>query len=166
MNSEWKSRYGMVEAARAAGQVALGYFDMNIAVEQKPDESPVTIADREAEQTLARDLSPSILMTASSARSSARRGSSGYRWIIDPTTDARFIRNIPHCPRSLASNTRGDDASSYAPADGRCSVPFAATAHTRTTAASASPMWRRSTRRSPATPDISTSGRPARSGSS
>ena len=54
MNPEWRNRYEMaVEAARQAGQLALRYFDQAIQVEWKPDHSPVTVADREAEQLLA-----------------------------------------------------------------------------------------------------------------
>ena len=39
-------------AARAAGQHTLKYFQQGIAIELKADQSPVTIADREAEQLL------------------------------------------------------------------------------------------------------------------
>ena len=53
MNAEWKSRYEEgVLAAQEAGQVALRYFDTGVAVETKADQSPVTIADRSAEEAL------------------------------------------------------------------------------------------------------------------
>lgn len=40
----------VTEAARVAGAVALGYYRRGVGVETKGDDSPVTIADREAEQ--------------------------------------------------------------------------------------------------------------------
>jgi len=124
MNLEWKSRYEvMVEAARAAGQVALGYFDKNIAVEQKPDESPVTIADREAEQTLRERLIAAYPNDSFLGEEFGEtRGSSGYRWIIDPIDGTRcFVRNIPHWSTLVGLEYQGEMIAgvSYAPADGQ-----------------------------------------------
>src|SRR5436309_3318354 len=42
-----------VDAARAAGRIALKYFRGDFDVARKPDDTPVTQADREAEQTIA-----------------------------------------------------------------------------------------------------------------
>ncbi len=57
MNAEWRNRYeSAVEAAHQAGQLALRYFDSSLTIEWKSDCSPVTIADREAEQLLRRTL--------------------------------------------------------------------------------------------------------------
>ena len=53
MNPDWRSRYEVaVQAARAAGQLALRYYEANLNVEWKADQSPVTVADREAEALL------------------------------------------------------------------------------------------------------------------
>ena len=53
MNPDWRSRYEVaIEAAREAGQLALKYFTGAVTVEWKPDQSPVTVADREAEGIL------------------------------------------------------------------------------------------------------------------
>src|SRR5436190_21393386 len=41
-----------VDAARAAGQIALKYFHEGVEVTLKPDATPVTRADREAEQAI------------------------------------------------------------------------------------------------------------------
>ncbi len=41
-------------AAKQAGRLVMGHFDQNVAVERKSDNSPVTIADREAEQLIRR----------------------------------------------------------------------------------------------------------------
>ena len=47
----------MVEAARAGGAVALEHYRRELAVSLKPDRSPVTEADREAERTIAAPVS-------------------------------------------------------------------------------------------------------------
>ena len=58
MNSDWSARYERaIDITRKAGQVALRYFDTGLEVEYKGDQSPVTIADRETEQTLRAALS-------------------------------------------------------------------------------------------------------------
>ena len=61
--SEIQSRLDFaVEAARAAGEITLRYFRRaDLAVERKADDSPVTLADREAEAYL-RDGDPAALM--------------------------------------------------------------------------------------------------------
>ena len=40
------------ELARASGEIIMRYFRSGVAVETKVDESPVTIADREAEEVM------------------------------------------------------------------------------------------------------------------
>ncbi|MBT8467590.1 MAG: hypothetical protein KJN97_02470, partial [Deltaproteobacteria bacterium] len=40
------------EVARRAGDAALKHFQQGVVPEKKPDRSPVTIADREAEQII------------------------------------------------------------------------------------------------------------------
>ena len=46
----------MVDAARAGGEVALAHFRRGTEATRKPDGSPVTEADREAEEVIARTL--------------------------------------------------------------------------------------------------------------
>src|SRR5215213_9113810 len=124
MNSDWRCRYEvMVEAARAAGQVALGYFDRGVAVQWKEDQSPVTIADRSAEQALRQRLSgafPNDGFLGEEFGDSP--GSTGYRWIIDPIDGTRcFVRNIPHWATLVGLEYKGEMIAgvSYAPADGQ-----------------------------------------------
>jgi histidinol-phosphatase len=123
MNADSRARYEvMVEAARAAGQIALGYFESNVAIEWKADVSPVTIADRNAEQHL---------RTALQARFPGdgylgeefgdTPGTTGYRWIIDPIDGTRcFVRGIPHWATLVGLEYRGEMIAglSYAPAEG------------------------------------------------
>jgi len=98
MDANWRNRYEIaVTAAREAGQLALGYFDANVKIEWKRDESPVTVADREAEQLLRATLLrafPNDGFLGEEFGDSP--GTSGFRWIIDPIDGTRnFVRNIP-----------------------------------------------------------------------
>jgi histidinol-phosphatase len=98
MNPEWRSRYEIaLGAAREAGQFALGHFDSGVAVEWKEDRSPVTLADRGAEQLLRTRLLAAFPGDGFlGEESGALAGVSGYRWIIDPIDGTRnFVRGIP-----------------------------------------------------------------------
>jgi histidinol-phosphatase len=98
VNPEWRNRYEVaVEAARQAGQLALRYFDASVAVEWKADQSPVTVADREAEALLRRTLRAAFPGDGFLGEEHGEEpGTSGYRWIIDPIDGTRsFVRGIP-----------------------------------------------------------------------
>jgi histidinol-phosphatase len=98
MNTEWRNRHEVaLQAARAAGEYALGYFDHDIAVEWKADHSPVTLADRGAEQLLRKELLGRFPGDGFLGEEFGDTpGSSGYRWIIDPIDGTRsFVRGIP-----------------------------------------------------------------------
>jgi histidinol-phosphatase len=98
LHPEWRTRYeAAVEAAREAGRLALGYFDGAFTVEWKSDRSPVTVADREAEQLLRRALLGAFPQDGFLGEESGDTpGSSGFRWIIDPIDGTRsFVRGIP-----------------------------------------------------------------------
>src|ERR1700704_2417381 len=98
MNPEWKARHeAAIEAAQLAGQLALRYFTESVAVEWKHDQSPVTIADREAEQQLRTELLSRFPDDAFLGEESGEQpGTSGFRWIIDPIDGTRsFVRGIP-----------------------------------------------------------------------
>ncbi len=83
--------------ADAAGDVIRPYFRTPIAVEDKPDESPVTIADRETEaaiRSMIRDHHPDhgiIGEEHGSERADAR-----HVWVIDPIDGTKsFISGVP-----------------------------------------------------------------------
>jgi histidinol-phosphatase len=98
MNPEWRARYEVaIEAAERAGQLALQYFDVGLAVEWKQDHSPVTIADREAEALLRTTLLGKFPGDGFLGEESGDTpGSSGFRWIIDPIDGTRsFVRGVP-----------------------------------------------------------------------
>ncbi len=86
-----------IDAAHDAGRLALGYYDANVKVEWKENQTPVTIADKKAE-----DLLRSRLLGLFSQdgflgeESGSVTGTSGFRWIIDPIDGTRsFVRGIP-----------------------------------------------------------------------
>lgn len=98
MNAEWKSRYeAALEATRKAGDFALGHFDAGVQVEWKPDQSPVTLADRGAENMLRTLLLGKFPNDGFLGEEFGDHpGSSGFRWIIDPIDGTRnFVRGIP-----------------------------------------------------------------------
>jgi len=98
LNPDWRNRYETaVEAARRAGAVSLKYFDTDVAVEWKADESPVTVADRETEQHLRSALHKAFPGDGFLGEEYGDTpGSTGYRWIIDPIDGTRsFVRGVP-----------------------------------------------------------------------
>ncbi|MCI0464443.1 MAG: histidinol phosphate phosphatase [Gemmataceae bacterium] len=98
MNPEWKARYeAAVETAQKAGRLALGYFEAGATVEWKQDQSPVTIADRQAEELLRTTLLGRFPRDGFLGEESGDTpGTSGYRWIVDPVDGTRsFVRGVP-----------------------------------------------------------------------
>ncbi len=84
--------------AREAGQLTLQYFQApDLTVEQKDDFSPVTVADREAEQLLRRRIAERFKNDGVLGEEFPEHpGTSGYRWIVDPIDGTRsFIRGVP-----------------------------------------------------------------------
>jgi histidinol-phosphatase len=111
MNADWRNRYEVgVRAAYAAGQAALRYFDQSVAVEWKRDESPVTVADREAEQLLRTTLLAAFPHDGFLGEEFGDTpGTTGYRWIIDPIDGTRnFVRNIPLWGTLVGLTYRGE----------------------------------------------------------
>lgn len=87
-----------VAAARKAGDLTLSYFQRDdLGVEIKADDSPVTVADRGAEQLLRREIAavfPSDGILGEEFGEQA--GTSGYRWILDPIDGTKsFISGVP-----------------------------------------------------------------------
>jgi histidinol-phosphatase len=80
--------------ARKAGALALEIREGGLGVEIKPDESPVTIADRACEKLIVEELQSVFpedgLLGEEGA---ARKSTNGRQWIIDPIDGTRdFIR--------------------------------------------------------------------------
>ncbi len=87
----------VTEVARVAGSVALRHFRTSITVDTKRDGSPVTIADRQAEESArawisARFPNDEIL----GEEFGFTPGALGRRWFIDPIDGTKtFVRGVP-----------------------------------------------------------------------
>ncbi|HYC51407.1 MAG TPA: histidinol-phosphatase [Gemmatimonadaceae bacterium] len=98
------------EVARLTGDVALGMFASDIAVETKDDGSPVTRADRAAE-SIARDWIAKRFPDHGvlGEEFAAVNPDAELRWIIDPIDGtASFIRGVPLWG-TLIALARGED---------------------------------------------------------
>jgi histidinol-phosphatase len=83
--------------AQEAGALALDYARRGVTAETKPDESPVTAADRASEklivETLSREFPDDGILGEEGANRESR---SGRRWIVDPIDGTKdFVRGIP-----------------------------------------------------------------------
>jgi histidinol-phosphatase len=100
----------VAEVARLTGQVALKHYRTGVDVETKRDGSPVTIADREAEEAArawisARFPNDSIL----GEEFGAIGDEFAQRWIIDPIDGTKtFVRGVPLWG-TLIAVARGED---------------------------------------------------------
>lgn len=86
-----------VQLARMAGQSTLNYFGKQVDVERKGDNSPVTIADKQAEQLIRAELAKRFPEDAILGEEFGElAGSSEYQWIIDPIDGTKsFITGVP-----------------------------------------------------------------------
>lgn len=86
-----------IDLARAAGRVTLEYFRRGVVVEEKPDHTPVTVADRETEVFLREQIRRrypwhGILGEEFGEQS----GNSPWRWVLDPIDGTRaFVHGVP-----------------------------------------------------------------------
>src|SRR5262249_19781013 len=86
----------MVAAARAGGDVALAHYRRGVAASLKPDRSPVTVADREAEETIVAALHAEFPDHGVLGEELGAHGRSEARFIVDPIDGTRnFVRSIP-----------------------------------------------------------------------
>jgi histidinol-phosphatase len=99
----------MVEAARAAGAVALAYYRAGFEVAVKPDQTPVTQADREAEQIIVDILGRAFPDCGFLGEEFGAAGSAERRFVIDPIDGTRnFVRRIPYWATLIALEEGGE----------------------------------------------------------
>jgi len=87
-----------VEAAREAGRITLEYFRReDLEVQRKEDDSPVTVADRRAEEHLRRRIGEVFPDDAVLGEELPEvPGKSPFRWILDPIDGTKsFIHGVP-----------------------------------------------------------------------
>ena len=97
-STDLTKRYELAQrAASAAGRLTLRYFRQEIQVHRKADDSPVTIADREAEKLLRYEIAKSFPADAIVGEEYPETpGTSGFRWILDPIDGTKsFISGVP-----------------------------------------------------------------------
>lgn len=87
----------VADVARVAGDVALRYFKSGLAVDTKGDGSPVTIADRTAEEVARRWIAERFPDDAVLGEEFGACGDDRQRrWFIDPIDGTKtFVRGVP-----------------------------------------------------------------------
>lgn len=85
------------DVALRAGRLALQYAAQGVLREDKSDDSPVTVADRECEQLIVSELRAAFPGDGFLGEEGADHGgTSGRRWIVDPIDGTRdFVRGLP-----------------------------------------------------------------------
>ncbi len=86
-----------LDAAWQAGRITLGYFQAGVAAERKADNTPVTIADRQAEQKL-RELIERYWPDHGiiGEEFGSQETPSGLTWILDPIDGTKsFVHGVP-----------------------------------------------------------------------
>ena len=87
-----------VETVHAAGRLTLAYFQTGIQPEFKKDDSPVTIADRKAEELIRARIEKKYPRHAIVGEEHGDKPVDGatHRWFIDPIDGTKsFIRGVP-----------------------------------------------------------------------
>ncbi|MGH7358463.1 MAG: inositol monophosphatase family protein [Candidatus Rokuibacteriota bacterium] len=98
-----------LDAARAAGAIALRYFRGDVRVMQKADQTPVTQADQEAEATIVERLRTSFPDIGFLGEEFGAQGAQARRWIVDPIDGTKnFVRGIPYWATLLALEEEGE----------------------------------------------------------
>jgi histidinol-phosphatase len=100
-----------VDVARAAGELTLRWFQAaDLAVDSKPDGTPVTAADRAAERLVRErlaELFPADGIVGEEEPETA--GTSERRWIVDPIDGTKaFVRGYPMFSTQIALMHRGE----------------------------------------------------------
>jgi histidinol-phosphatase len=99
-----------VEVAWRAGRAALAHYQTGIASETKADASPVTAADRAAEQVARQLIAARFPADAVLGEEEGEtRAGAARRWIIDPIDGTRtFVRGVPLFGVLLALEVEGE----------------------------------------------------------
>ena len=97
-----------VEAARAAGEVALKYYRSGFDVSIKADDTPVTQADRGAEEAIVEVLGRAFPTHGFLGEEFGAKGDQQTRWIIDPIDGTKnFVRHVPVWATLIALEEHG-----------------------------------------------------------
>lgn len=108
----------VIEAAKAGAKKALQYFSKNPQVIIKPDNTPVTIADKECEQEIIKVILKNFPNSSFLAEESGTTEGNDFVWVIDPIDATKsFIRGLPFWGIQIALAKKGEIVLgvSYAP---------------------------------------------------
>ncbi|MGH8115965.1 MAG: inositol monophosphatase family protein [Rhodanobacteraceae bacterium] len=98
-----------LSAARDAGKRIMRYFGRGVAVEFKADATPVTIADREAEDIIRATLRRAFPGHAILGEERGREGDSEFLWLVDPLDGTKsFVRGTPFFSTQIALQRAGE----------------------------------------------------------
>jgi histidinol-phosphatase len=98
------------EAAAAAAEVILHYWRKGVDVELKSDDTPVTVADREAELAIRRILTAALPQAAIYGEEFGLDGArDGLLWLVDPLDGTKsFVRRTPFFSTQIALMHAGE----------------------------------------------------------
>jgi histidinol phosphatase-like enzyme (inositol monophosphatase family) len=98
-----------VEAAHLGGRRTLAHFNAGVEVEDKADDTPVTVADRDAETAIRGFLSKHYpTHTIVGEEHPDAPGDPDYKWIIDPIDGTKsFIHGVPLYGVLIGCEVRG-----------------------------------------------------------
>jgi histidinol-phosphatase len=96
-------------AALAAGELIARHYARGVEVEFKADATPVTIADREAEDTIRRLLGRAFPGHAILGEERGREGDGEFLWLVDPLDGTKnFVRGTPFFSTQIALMHAGE----------------------------------------------------------
>ena len=91
------------QAADAAAAVVARHYRTALSVETKADQTPVTVADREAEAAIKQVLRGAFPDHAFYGEEEGREGEGDFLWLIDPIDGTRsFVRGYPMFSTQIA----------------------------------------------------------------
>lgn len=98
-----------IDAAHLTGRRTLAYFNTGVTVESKADQTPVTVADREAEEVCRATIRRYFANHSITGEEGAdQRGDDTFTWIIDPIDGTKsFIHGVPLYGTLVACLVRG-----------------------------------------------------------
>jgi len=96
-------------AAEAAAAVIARHYRTALSVETKADQTPVTVADREAEVAIRQVLRAAFPDHAFYGEEEGREGEGDFLWLIDPIDGTRsFVRGYPMFSTQIALMHRNE----------------------------------------------------------
>lgn len=98
------------------GRLTWDYFEQGVAAEAKADLTPVTIADREAEQMLRDAFGKRFPGDGFLGEEyGEEQGTTGFKWIIDPIDGTKnFVRGIPLYANLVGLEYNGETVAGFA----------------------------------------------------